>query len=107
MEKYLFLNTGTNDSICLPVSRLVDMGVGASDGTVLDLHFTSPFGGNDGVGEITKTLAITDNKGKVVMEAIADEIRHGKEPFITVVDDTTGEKLHTNITSVGAITDFS
>ncbi len=31
------------------------------------------------------------------MEAIADEIRFGKNPFITVCDDTTSEFLHANI----------
>ena len=106
MEKYLFFNTGANDSLCMPARRLTDMGM-ESDGATLVLHFIAPFGGNDGVGEITVTLTITDNTGKAVMTAIAEEIRLGKQPFITVIDDTTGEKIHDDITSVGAITDFA
>jgi hypothetical protein len=106
MEKYLFFNTGTNDSLCMPARRLTDMGM-ESDGTSLILHFIAPFGGNDGDGEITVDLTITDNKGKIVMEAIADEIRFGKNPFITVCDDTTSEFLHANIESCGTITDFA
>jgi len=41
------------------------------------------------------------------MEAIAEEIRLGKNPFITVCDDTTSEFLHSDILSVGSITDFA
>ena len=106
MEKYLFFNTGANDSLCMPARRLTDMGM-ESNGTSLILHFIAPFEGNDGVGEITVDLTITDNKGRAVMEAIAEEIRLGKNPFITVCDDTTSEFLHSDIASVGSITDFA
>ena len=106
MEKYLFFNTGANDSLCMPARRLTDMGM-ETNGTSLILHFIAPFGGNDGVGEITVDVTITDNKGKLVMEAIAEEIRLGKSPFITVCDETTSEFLHPNILSVGAITNFA
>lgn len=106
MEKFLFFNTGANDSLCMPARRLTDMGM-ESDGTSLILHFIAPFGGNDGVGEITVDVTITDNKGRLVMEAIAEEIRLGKNPFITVCDDTTSEFLHSDIVSVGSITDFA
>jgi hypothetical protein len=106
MEKYLFFNTGANDSLCMPARRLTDMGL-ETDGASLILHFIAPFGGNDGVGEITVDLTITDNTGRAVMEAIAQEIRLGKEPFITVADDTVSEFLHSDILSVGAITDFA
>ena len=106
MEKYLFFNTGANDSVSFPVSRLVTMGM-VTNGTSLIMTFIAPFGGNDGVGEVEVDVTITDNKGRIVMQAIADEIRFGKNPFITVVDETTGEALHTNITSVGGITDFA
>tara|TARA_R110002012_G_scaffold280777_1_gene469462 strand:+ start:66 stop:386 length:321 start_codon:yes stop_codon:yes gene_type:complete len=106
MEKFLFFNTGANDSLCMPARRLTDMGM-ESNGTSLILHFIAPFGGNDGVGEITVDVTITDNKGRLVMEAIAEEIRLGKNPFITVCDDTTSEFLHSDILSVGSITDFA
>ena len=106
MEKYLFFNTGSNDSLCMPARRLTDMGM-ESDGASLILHFIAAFEGNDGIGEITVDLTIADNKGKIVMEAIAEEIRLGKNPFVTIIDDTTGEKVHTDITSCGTITDFA
>ena len=106
MEKYLFFNTGANDSVSFPVSRLVTMGM-VTDGTSLIITFIAAFQGGDGLAEVEVDVTITDNKGRTVMQAIADEIRFGKSPFITVIDDTTGEKLHTNISSVGAITDFA
>ena len=90
----------------MPARRLTDMGM-ESNGTSLILHFIAAFGGNDGVGEIIVDVTITDNKGRLVMEAIAEEIRLGKNPFITVCDDTTSEFLHSNILSVGSITDFA
>jgi len=106
MEKYLFFNTGANVSLCLPARRLTDMGL-EGDGASLILHFIAAFGGNDGVGEITVDLTITDNAGKTVMQAIAEEIRLGKNPFIVVCDDTASDFLHADILSVGAITDFA
>lgn len=106
MEKFLFFNTAANDSLCMPARRLTDMGM-ESNGTSLILHFIAAFGGNDGVGEIVVDVTITDNKGRLVMEAIAEEIRLGKNPFITVCDDTTSEFLHSDIVSVGSITDFA
>tara|TARA_E500000318_G_scaffold103583_1_gene108784 strand:- start:2418 stop:2738 length:321 start_codon:yes stop_codon:yes gene_type:complete len=106
MEKFLFFNTAANDSLCMPARRLTDMGM-ESNGTSLILHFIAAFGGNDGVGEILVDVTITDNKGRPVMEAIAEEIRLGKNPFITVCDDTTSEFLHSDIVSVGSITDFA
>lgn len=105
MEKYLFFNTGANDSECLPASRLIDMSIG--NGTTLNMHFKASLGGDDGVGEIIRVLTITDNKGRDVLNAIAEEIRLGKQPFIIVVDETTGEKVHTDIASVDAITNYS
>ena len=106
MEKYLFFNTAANDSVAFPISRLVTMGM-VANGTSLIMTFIAPFEGGDGLAEVEVDVTITDNQGRVVMQAIADEIRFGKGPFITVVDETTGEKLHTDIASVGAITDFA
>ena len=106
MEKYLYFKTAANDSVAYPVSRLVTMGT-VSDGASLIITFINPFGGNDGIGEIEVDVTIVDNTGRIVMQAIADEIRFGKSPTITVVDDISGEKLNTNITNVGTITDFT
>ncbi len=35
------------------------------------------------------------------MEAIAKEIRSGKQPLITVADDLNSEYIHSDITAVG------
>jgi hypothetical protein len=105
MEKYLFFNTGANSSECLPASRLIDMSIG--NGETLNLHFKAALGGDDGVGEILRILTITDNTGRDILNAIAEEIRLGKQPFIIVVDETTGEKLHDGIVSVNAIATYS
>ena len=105
MEKYLFFNTGANSSECPPASRLIDMSIG--NGETLNLHFKAALGGDDGVGEILRILTITDNTGRDILNAIAEEIRLGKQPFIIVVDETTGEKLHDGIVSVNAIATYS
>jgi hypothetical protein len=105
MEKYLFFNTGANSSECLPASRLIDMSIG--NGETLNLHFKAALGGDDGAGEILRILTITDNKGRDILNAIAKEIRLGKQPFIIVVDETTGDKLHDGIVSVNAIATYS
>jgi hypothetical protein len=106
MEKYLFFKTAASDSVAFPVSRLVTMGT-VGDGASLIVTFIAAFEGGDGLAEVEVDVTITDNKGRIVMQAIADEIRYGKGPFITVADDAAGEYLHTNITAVGAITDFA
>ena len=101
MEKYLIFKTGANDSVCLPAKLLSHMHID-SNGESLDINFVS-IDGNDGAGEYNIPLTITDNKGREVMEAIAKEIRTGKDPLIVVVDDIAKVFIHANLLSCGTL----
>ena len=41
------------------------------------------------------------------MQAIADEIAFGSEPFITIADEHNSEFIHADITSIGGTLDGS
>jgi hypothetical protein len=103
MKKYLhFVNTNSDHNF-IPASTLVEMEMDSS-GTALDLRFDCQGGGASGAGaEAEIELTINDNKGKEVMEAIAKEIRSGKQPLITVADDLNSEYIHSDITAVGSL----
>ena len=106
MEKYLIFKTATDDSICLPARDLSHMHIDGA-GTALDINFIDPTTGDDGLGEYNIPVVINDNQGRVVMKAIAEEIRYGKEALIVVVDDVAAEFLHSDITSCGALPTIS
>jgi len=102
MEKYLIFKTAADDSVCLPARELTHMHV-EDDGESMDINFRS-VGGSDGVGEYNIDITIADNKGKEVMNAIADEIRSGKEALVVVIDDIAKEYLHSSMVSCGSLT---
>ena len=111
MIKYLFFQNNTldastypNDSALLPASNLVDMQISA-DGTDLTLSFDSLLQSKGVNYEIV--LSITEDTGRVVMEAIAEEIAFGKEPFITIADEHNSEFIHADITAVEGTLDGS
>ena len=103
MEKYLIFKTAAADSVCLPARDLSHMHIDGA-GTALDINFVDPVTGDDGLGEYNIPVVINDNQGRVVMKAIAEEIRFGKEQLIVVVDDIAKEYLHSDITSCGDLT---
>lgn len=114
MVKYLFFQNDTadtsggidypNDSILLPASKLVDMQI-SSDGTDLTLSFESLLQSKGVDYEIV--LSITEDTGKSVMEAIAEEIAFGNEPFIVIADEHNNEFIHADITAVEGTLDGS
>lgn len=106
MEKYLIFKTAADDSVCLPARDLSHMHIDAA-GDALDINFIHPTTGDDGVGEYNIPVVITDNQGRVVMKAIAEEIRYGKEQLIVVVDDIAKEYLHADITGCGGLPTLS
>jgi hypothetical protein len=101
MEKYLIFKPGAGDSVCVPARELTHMHVDG-DGESLDINFRSILG-SDGTGEYNIDITIADNKGKEVMNAIADEIRSGKEALVVVIDDIAKEYLHSSMVSCGSI----
>jgi len=104
MKKYLHFANSTSEIHFVPASSLVEMEMDGS-GTALDLRFNSQGGGASGAGvEAEVALTINDNKGKEVMEAIAKEIRIGREPVITIADDGNSDYLVSDITAVSGMT---
>tara|TARA_R110002012_G_scaffold228615_1_gene401015 strand:- start:1010 stop:1375 length:366 start_codon:yes stop_codon:yes gene_type:complete len=116
MERYLYFRTSTTaaddqgqDSICYPVSRFLGFNMGAHgdmDATADDDLFSMAF---QGAGDHTKVddVAInitTDNNAKDVWKTIVNAMNSGTEPFIVIGDDATGEYIHPDIESIGAIT---
>ena len=110
MIKYLFFQNdttdggGANDSALLPAANLVDRSISAA-GNALSLHFESLLQ-SKGV-RYAINLAVTEDTGREVMQAIADEIAFGSEPFITIADEHNSEFIHADITSIGGTLDGS
>ena len=111
MLKYLFFQNNTldsstypNDSALLPAANLVDMQISA-DGTDLTLSFDSLLQ-SKGVN-YSIVLSITEDTGRVVMQAISEEIVFGDEPFITIADEHNSEFIHADITAVETTLDGS
>ena len=111
MLKYLFFQNNTldsstypNDSALLPAASLVDMQISA-DGTDLTLSFDSLLQ-SKGVN-YSIVLSITEDTGRVVMQAISEEIVFGDEPFITIADEHNSEFIHAYITAVETTLDGS
>ena len=111
MIKYLFfqnstldLSTYPNDSALLPAANLVDVQISA-DGTDLTLSFDSLLQSKGVDYEIV--LSITEDTGRDVMQAIAEEIAFGNEAFITVADEHNSEFIHADITAVEGTLDGS
>ena len=89
MIKYLFFQNDTTDGT----------------GHALSLHFESLLQ-SKGV-RYAINLAVTEDTGREVMQAIADEIAFGSEPFITIADEHNSEFIHADITSIGGTLDGS
>ena len=114
MIKYLFFQNDSvdtsggvnypNDSALLPASDLVDMEI-SSDGTDLTLSFSSLLQSKGIDYEIV--LSITEDTGKGVMEAIAEEIAFGNEPFIKIADEHNDDFIHADITAIEGTLDGS
>lgn len=99
MEKFLYFQNSTTDSVCIPVRKLVEMEMDGS-GTALDLRFA--IGDSAGDTEYEVLLTVSDNTGTEVMKGISEAIRLGKDPFIVVADDTDSEYIHSSITGVAS-----
>ena len=111
MIKYLFFQNATtdgtgyaDDSVLLPAADLIDMSISAA-GNALSLHFESLLQ-SKGV-RYAINLGITEDSGREVMQAIADEIAFGDEPLIVIADEHNSEFIHADITGVGGTLDGS
>ena len=109
MEKFFTLDNGTSsaDSVLFPVRSLVEMSIDA-DGDALTMRFHEPTR-DATAADATEDMVLTivTDSGKTVMNAIADEVRYGKSPFIVVFDDNDSEAVHASITAVATLADIS
>jgi len=121
-EKYLYFRTVTaagdddqaQDSVCYPLSKLVGLENGAfgdADATADEDLFTIVFkslhnntSGDDANYDSIAINITTDNNVKEVWKGMCEAFVHSKSAFIVVGDDVTGEYIHSDIESVGAIT---
>jgi len=100
MKKYLYFAKTATDTMCLPADELIGMEID-SGSEAIHLTFTDK-GGGIGGSTVIQIGTGTANQAAVVIKAIAEEIRVGKEPFIVVADENNSVYLHANIDAVDA-----
>jgi len=109
MEKFFYFGDGTSsaNSVLFPVRSLIEMSID-SDGDALTMRFHEPTR-DATAADATEDMVLTivEDSGKTVMNAIADEVRTGKSPFVVVFDDNDGEAVHASITAVATLADIS
>lgn len=100
MKKFLYFRNSTTDSLMLAADNLIGLEVDTNSDNVT-FTFQDEFDGPG--GSTIPHVTITAKKGREVMEAISQEIRHGKQAFITVADDVDKIYLNSDITSANAV----
>ena len=97
MLKFLYFANSLTDAACIPVSLLRAMKAD-SDAEGVTFEFKDV---QDGIGtEVSIKITTNTNKNKEVMEAITDQIRTSKSPFIVIGDEINNEFAHPDITAV-------
>tara|TARA_R100000541_G_scaffold21968_1_gene31945 strand:+ start:328 stop:639 length:312 start_codon:yes stop_codon:yes gene_type:complete len=97
MKKFLFFKNSETDALTLPADNLIGMEVNTTSAAIA-LTFQDF---KDGDGNTTLvTIGTTTDKANEALEAIANEIRSGKNPFIVVADEISGDFLHPVIDAV-------
>ena len=100
MEKLLYFNTGTEDSLAVPASNLYLIDAGDD---VVTMYFT-PKGSN---GSLISSVALNcgDGASDALVLAIARACVGGRaDEVIVVADDANSTYVDAAITSVGTIT---
>ena len=104
MKKFLYFADSTTDAVMLPADNLTGMDV-ASDSASVNLTFKDDF--NSTGGNTKTSITTTTDRAYEVIQALGQEIRHGKQAFITVADDVNALYLHADITGVTDSTGIS
>jgi|TARA_A100001391_G_C4813536_1_gene209246 hypothetical protein len=122
MEKYLYFRTADTaadddqgqDSVCYPLSAFRGFSMGTAgdmDAAADEDAFTMVFeslqndtAGDDANFDLISINITTDNNAKDVWKGITEAFAKARTHFIVVGDDVTGEYVHSDIESVGAIT---
>ena len=100
MEKLLYFNTGTEDSLAVPASNLYLIDAGND---VVNLYFT-PKGAN---GSLLTSVVLNcaDGASDALVLAIAQACVGGRQDEVVVIaDDANSTYIDSAITSVGTIT---
>jgi len=87
-------NADATKEIVLPLSSI--RGFDVTGATALLMYFDG-FGNYDGGGVLT--FVIASGAGKAILETFANAASSGTEAMITVLDESTGVKLHPSLTS--------
>ena len=102
MEKFLFYERATNDMVCIPTHRLVEMIVD-NDSDLITMHhrmYDDNTAGSD--MQYQAKLTVNEDKAKQVVETISNNISTGKDAFIVVADDVNKQYIDNNITAIAS-----
>ena len=81
MRKFLYFANSTSDAVMFPAEHLVSMEIDSTS-TAIDMTFRDSLGQSNVMTVGTGSA----DQAAVVIKAIADEIRNGKEVFVVVAD---------------------
>ena len=102
MEKFLFYEKATDDMVCIPAHRLVEMIVNGSSNLITMHHrmYDDRTEGSD--MQYLVRLDVNEDKAKQVVETISNNISTGKDAFIVVADDLNKQYIDDNITAISS-----
>ena len=104
MEKFIYIgNVTSNMSLLYPAEPW--RGAHPASDTELNLYFTPIVEGGlypDKDNDVITITTTDNNKHKDVLEALVEEINFGDSHVTVIFDADTGEKVHTQITSISA-----
>ena len=102
MEKFLFYEKATDDMVCIPAHRLVEMIVNG-DSDLITLHHRMYDDGTDGSDmQYLVRLNVNEDKAKQAIETISNNISTGKDAFIVIADDLNKQYIDDNITAISS-----
>ena len=95
MERYFrFNDSAAANEVTVPLSAI--RGFDVTGATAMLMYFDG-IGAKDAGGVLT--FVINSGDAKAILETFANAAASGTDPFITVLDESTGDKLHTGLTS--------
>jgi len=102
MEKFLFFEKDTDDMVCIPAHRLIDMVID-NDSDVIVMNHRMYDDSTDGSNmEYAISLTTNVDKAKQATETISNNISTGKDAFIVVADDLNKQYIDDNVTAISS-----
>ncbi len=102
MEKFLFYEKATDEMVCIPAHRLVDMVVNSTSDTIVMNHRMYDDSTDGSNMEYQISLTANVDKAKQAIETISNNISTGKDAFIVVADDLNKQYIDDNITAISS-----